>query len=231
MRPHSYTESAPVLYTHSFFRLRGIHSTIQFINNVAPSHLALVRSLKLVWDDRGWASAPEYDTPTLRAAWPSLCDAIATNLPALRNLYIALGIPSRELQVEALYLDGLRGISHVPNFKVCIPMGLLTRYYKVEWDDRIEGEEDEQGQNRALFELCRHTAGEICDIRKEVIEAEWLGARRPSTPRLKEQVPNVPGMQPWTDGEWDTAGDAAKNVLVDDGRHAWEAWDLIPTRL
>lgn len=163
-------------------------------------HLALVRSLKLVWDDQGWASAPEYDTPTLRAAWPSFCEALASDFPSLRNLYVALGMPSNEPHIEELYLgaNGLGRVSHVDNFKVCIPVGILARHYGIEPKGGCKG----IGSN-APFELCRHTAGEVCNIRREVITAEWLGESRPSTPKLRVYVPNVPGLEPWADGEWE----------------------------
>lgn len=200
-----YHESAALLYSASFFRLRGIMSTIQFINNVSPAHLALVRSLKLVWDDQGWTSAPEYDTPTLRAAWPSFCDALASDFPSLRNLYVALGMPSNEAHIEELYLgaNGLGRVVHVDNFKVCVPVGLLARHYGVE---KRAGAC--KGTSEAPFELCRHTAGEVCNIRREVITAEWLGESRPSTPKLRVDVPNVPGLEPWADGQWEDDGKA-----------------------
>lgn len=200
----SYDEAANLLYSTSFFRLRGIRSTIQFINAVAPAHLALVRSLKLVWDDQGWVFSPEYDTPTLRAAWPSFCAALAHDFPALRNLYVALGMPSGEVHVEELYLGnegGLGMVRHVENFKVCVPVGLLARHYGV-GKGREEGL-DGVGEDKAPFELCRHTAGEVCSIRREVITAEWLGDSRPSTPKLMMDLPNVPGMEPWMDGVWE----------------------------
>lgn len=168
---------------------------------MAPEHLALVRSLKLVWDDQGWASAPEYDTPTLRLAWPTLCDALATSLPGLRNLYVALGVPSCEDHIEALYLgeEGLSRVRHVDNFKVCLPVGFLARHYGA--DDgghRAAGHEGEKP-----YQLCRHTAGEVCSVRREVITAEWLGDSRPSTPKLREDVmPNAPDLEPWADAEW-----------------------------
>lgn len=211
----SYDESASLLYSTSFFRLRGIHSTIQFINTVSPAHLALVRSLKLVWDDQGWTQAPEYDTPTLRLAWPSLCDALATSLTGLRNLYVALGMPSAEDHVEELYLGarGLAGVGHagLDNFKVCVPVGFLARHYGL---DKARGEApvqtagqeqgQEQEQEQAPFVLCRHTAGEVCDVRREVIRAEWRGDSRPSTPKLRVDVPaNAPGLEPWADAEWE----------------------------
>lgn len=199
----SYAESAALLYSTSFFRLRGINSAIQFINAVAPAHLALVRSLKLVWDDQGWAASPEYDTPTLRAAWPSFCAALACDFPALRNLYVALGMPCGEARVEALYLgpDGLGAVRHVENFKVCVPVGFLARHYGVGSTE----EEGGYGKGKAPFEVCRHTAGVVCSVRREVITAEWLGESRPSTPKLKVDVLNAPGMEPWTDGirDWD----------------------------
>ncbi|KAJ4424461.1 hypothetical protein N0V82_000785 [Gnomoniopsis sp. IMI 355080] len=198
-----YNESAALLYSTSFFRLRGINSTIQFINNVSPAHLALVRSLKLVWDDQGWTSAPEYDTPTLRAAWPSFCDALASDFPSLRNLYVALGMPSNEAHIEELYLgaNGLGRVGHVAdNFKVCIPVGILARHYGV---DKRRGTAGAKGVGDAPFTLCRHTAGEVCNIRREVITAEWLGESRPSTPKLRVNVPNVPGLEPWADGVWE----------------------------
>lgn len=204
----SYHESASLLYSTSFFRLRGINSTIQFINGVSPAHLALVRSLKLVWDDQGWASAPEYDTPTLRAAWPSFCEALASDFPSLRNLYVALGMPSNEPHIEELYLgaNGLGRVAsgecghHLDNFKVCIPVGFLARHYGVE-PRGAGGKGVVVGS--APFELCRHTAGEVCNIRREVITAEWLGESRPSTPKLRVYVPNAPGLEPWADGEWE----------------------------
>lgn len=158
-----------------------------------------MRSLKLVWDDQGWASAPEYDTPTLRGAWPSFCDALASDFPALRNLYVALGMPSNEPHIEQLYLgaSGLGRVGHVENFKVCIPVGFLARHYGVEEKPVAAARGGD-----APFELCRHTAGEVCSIRKEVITAEWLGESRPSTPRLRVGVPNAPGLEPWADGVW-----------------------------
>lgn len=165
-----------------------------------------MRSLKLVWDDQGWAHAPEYDTPTLRAAWPSFCAALACDFPALRNLYVALGMPSGAPHVEALYLgpEGLGAVRHVGNFKVCVPVGFLARHYGVE---KGKGEWDNEGE-AAPFELCRHTAGEVCNIRREVISAEWLGEPRPSTPGLRVDVPNVPGMEPWADSVWAQDGKA-----------------------
>lgn len=182
---------------------------MQFINTVAPAHLALVRSLKLVWDDQGWASAPEYDTPTLRLAWPTLCDALATSLPGLRNLYVALGVPSCEGHVEALYLgeSGLARVRHVDNFKVCLPVGFLVRYYGVDEAARAVADGDGDGE-KTPFHLCRHTAGEVCSVRREVITAEWRGNSRPSTPRLREDVmPNAPGLEPWADAEWEREED------------------------
>lgn len=178
---------------------------MQFINAVAPAHLARVRSLKLVWDDQGWASAPEYDTPTLRLAWPTLCDALATSLPGLRNLYVALGVPSREGHVEALYLGerGLARVRHVENFKVCLPVGFLARHYGVD-DGDDHGAGGLVGAAAPPFQLCRHTAGEVCSVRREVITAEWRGDSRPSTPRLKDDVmPNAPLLEPWADAEWE----------------------------
>lgn len=183
---------------------------MQFINAVAPAHLALVRSLKLVWDDRGWASAPEYDTPTLRQAWPTLCDALATSLPGLRNLYVALGVPSCEGHVEALYLggSGLARVRHVENFKVCLPVGFLARYYREESPPLLE---ETTATAKTPFQLCRHTAGEVCSVRREVIAAEWRGDSRPSTPKLREDVmPNAPLLEPWADAEW--ARDEDKGV-------------------
>lgn len=179
---------------------------------MSPAHLALVRSLKLVWDDQGWASAPEYDTPTLRLAWPSLCDALATDFHGLRNLYVALGMPNSEAHIEELYLGGLARVRHVANFKVCIPVGFLARYYGVvgaedTGSSSLGGGEGEDGSALAPpppYSLCRHTACEICDVRKEVITAEWLGDSRPATPKLKVGVPNAPGLEPWADGEWET---------------------------
>lgn len=170
-----------------------------------------MRSLKLVWDDQGWAAAPEYDTPTLRAAWPSFCDALATDMPALRNLYVALGMPSNEAHIEALYLgaNGLGRVGHVENFKVCIPVGFLARHYGVD-DDRVGLGKGTGGG--APFELCRHTAGEVCSVRREVITAEWLGESRPSTPRLRVDVPNAPGLEPWADGAWE--GEAEKKPRI-----------------
>ncbi|KAF3766550.1 hypothetical protein M406DRAFT_330357 [Cryphonectria parasitica EP155] len=198
-----YEEAASLLYSTSFFRLRGIHCTIQFINAVSPRHLARVRSLKLVWDDQGWTAAPEYDTPTLRSAWPSLCDALADGgFAGLQNLYVALGVPGGEAHVEEMYLRGLARVRHVDNFKVCIPVGFLTRFERLDVESREEKEAG--GDDRAPFELCRHTAGEVCSIRREVITAEWLGDSRPSTPGLRLVLPNVPGMEPWADGEWET---------------------------
>jgi hypothetical protein len=212
---HSYHEATSLLYSSSFFRLRGIHPTIQFINTVSPAHLGLVRSLKLVWDDQGWKDAPEFDTLTLRSAWPSLCDALATQFPSLRDLYVALGMPSNEAHVEELYLGALRGVRHVANFKVCIPVGLLERFEGL--DQRLEVRQRRGSDDP--FTLCRHTAGEVCPSRKEVVRAEWLGSSRPATPGLKIQYPNVPGLEPWADGEWvtdkdDVLGDA---MLAGDG--------------
>ncbi|KAK7707527.1 hypothetical protein SLS64_007046 [Diaporthe eres] len=214
-----YHEAASLLYSSSFFRLRGIHPTIQFINTVSPAHLGLVRSLKLVWDDQGWTDAPEFDTLTLRSAWPSLCDALATQFPSLRNLYVALGMPSNEAHVEELYLAPLRRVRHAANFKVCIPVGLLERFEGL--DQRLEAREGACGgdDNDCPFTLCRHTAGEVCPSRKEVVQAEWLGSSRPATPGLRVQYPNVPGLEPWADGEWatekdDVLGDA---MLAGDG--------------
>lgn len=198
-----YHEAASLLYSSSFFRLRGIHPTIQFVNTVSPAHLALVRSLKLVWDDQGWTDAPEFDTLTLRSAWPSLCDALATQFPSLRNLYVALGMPSNEAHVEELYLEPLRRVRHAANFKVCIPVGLLERLEGL--DQRLDARQ--RGPGDDPFTLCRHTAGEVCPSRKEVVQAEWLGSSRPATPGLKVQYPNVPGLQPWADGEWATDKD------------------------
>lgn len=207
---HSYNEASSHLYARAFFRLRGIHSTIQFINVVEPAHLAVIRSLKLVWDDQGWASAPEFDTPTLRAAWPSLCDALATQFRDLESLYVALGMPSNEASVETLYLTELRRVRQVKrNFKVCIPMGFLARFYG---GDREHGDDDDGSQEKKEkepFELCRHTAGDVCQVRREVIAAEWLGESRPSTPRLKEvHMPNVPELHPWSDGHWEMDGES-----------------------
>lgn len=171
---------------------------------MSPGHLALVRSLKLVWDDQGWTSAPHFDTLTLRSAWPSMCGALATSFPGLRNLYVALSMPSNEAHVEELYLAPLRGVRHVGNFKVCIPVGVLERLEGL--DGRLAGRG--HGDGAAPFTLCRHTAGEVCPSRREVVTAEWLGASRPSTPTLKMQFPNVPGLEPWADGEWETGKDA-----------------------
>lgn len=171
-----------------------------------------MRSLKLVWDDQGWTAAPEFDTPTLRAAWPSMCDALATSLPALRNLYVALGMPSRGPGVEALYLRGLAAVRHVDNFKVCIPVGFLTRYYGVDEDEDDYDNEGKGHEHEWPFTLCRHTAGEVCNVRREVIAAEWRGGSRPATPALKVDVPNVPGMEPWADGEWEEG--AGKDAAV-----------------
>lgn len=190
---------------------------------VSPAHLALVRSLKLVWDDQGWASAPEFDTPTLRAAWPSLCDALATQFSGLESLYVALGMPSNEASVEALYLDELRKVRQVRrNFKVCIPMGFLTRFYGgcntsvAESDDMDDDEHEEHHHEEPLFELCRHTAGEVCQMRREVIAAEWLGESRPSTPGLKELVRHVPtDVHPWADGEWHDVDDGKGGDWID----------------
>ncbi|ROV95108.1 hypothetical protein VSDG_05847 [Cytospora chrysosperma] len=193
-----YDESASLLYSSAFFRLRGVQSTIQFINTVSPGNLALVRSLKLVWDDQGWISAPEFDTPTLRSAWPSMCHALATSFPGLRNLYVALSMPSNEAHVEELYLSALSGVRHVGNFKVCIPVGILERFEGL--DSRLA--ERDGGYDDAPFMLCRHTAGEVCPSRREVVTAEWQGASRPSTPTLKVQYPNAPGLEPWADAEW-----------------------------
>lgn len=183
---------------------------------MSPAHLALVRSLKLVWDDQGWTDAPEFDTLTLRSAWPSLCDALATQFPSLRNLYVALGMPSNEAHVEELYLGPLRAVRHAANFKVCIPVGLLERFEGL--DQRLEARES-GGDDTCPFTLCRHTAGEVCPSRKEVVQAEWLGSSRPATPGLRVQHPNVPGLEPWADGEWatekdDVLGDA---MLAGDG--------------
>lgn len=155
-------------------------------------------------------SAPEYDTPTLRAAWPSFCEALAFDFPALRNLYVALGMPSNEAHIEELYLgaNGLGRVGHVvDNFKVCIPVGILTRHYGVD-DKRLGAAAGKGAFGDAPFELCRHTAGEVCNIRREVITAEWLGESRPSTPKLRIDVPNVPGLDPWADGEWEEDGKA-----------------------
>lgn len=206
---HSYDEASSHLYARAFFRLRGIHSTIQFINTVEPAHLALIRSLKLVWDDQGWASAPEFDTPTLRAAWPSLCDALATQFRDLESLYVALGMPSNVESVEALYLAELRRVRQVKrNFKVCIPMAFLARFYG--GDDQREEEGELQENKDDPFELCRHTAGEVCQVRREVIAAEWLGESRPSTPGLKDvHVPNVPELHPWANGQWEMDGEGS----------------------
>lgn len=227
---HSYHEAASLLYSSSFFRLRGIHPTIQFINTVSPDHLALVRSLKLVWDDQGWTDAPEFDTLTLRSAWPSLCDALATQFPSIRNLYVALGMPSNEAHVEELYLGALRRLRHVPNFKVCIPVGFLERFegldlrLEVRGRSRRYGGDDGEGHDDdddddVPFTLCRHTAGEVCPSRKEVVQAEWMGSSRPATPGLKEQYPNVPGLEPWADGEWATEKDdvLGEAMLAGDG--------------
>ncbi|KAL1873847.1 hypothetical protein Daus18300_003719 [Diaporthe australafricana] len=227
-----YHEAASLLYSSSFFRLRGIHPTIQFINTVSPAHLALVRSLKLVWDDQGWTDAPEFDTLTLRSAWPSLCDALATQFLSIRNLYVALGMPSNEAHVEELYLGALRRLRHVPNFKVCIPVGFLERFEGL--DQRLEvrgrgrryGGDDGESHDDAdedyddcPFTLCRHTAGEVCPSRKEVVQAEWMGSSRPATPGLKVQYPNVPGLEPWADGEWATEKDdvLGEAMLAGDG--------------
>lgn len=172
---------------------------------MSPAHLALVHSVKLVWDDQGWTSAPEYDTPTLRSAWPSLCGALAADFAGLRNLYVALGMPSGSGpggRVEALYLGELARVRHVPNFKVCIPVGFLTKFYGLDAGDGGAHEEDVR---EAPFELCRHTAGEVCDVRREVIAAEWCGGSRPSTPGLSVKMPNAPGLEPWADGEWEEA--------------------------
>ncbi|KUI53318.1 hypothetical protein VP1G_00570 [Cytospora mali] len=198
-----YNEAASLLYSSAFFRLRGIQSTIKFINTVSPAHLALVRSLKLVWDDQGWLLSPEFDTPTLRSAWPSMCDALATSFPGLRNLYVALSMPSNEAHVEELYLGALRGVRHVGNFKVCIPVGVLERFEGL--DGRLVGRGG--GYEDAPFTLCRHTAGEVCPSRREVVTAEWMGASRPSTPCLTVQHPNVPRLEPWAGREWESGKD------------------------
>lgn len=239
MHAHRYDEAASHLYARAFFRLRGIHSTIQFINTVEPAHLALVRSLKLVWDDQGWASAPEFDTPTLRAAWPSLCDALATQFHGLENLYVALGMPSNAASVERLYLRELRRVRQVRrNFKVCIPMNFLARYYSVEDSDHEHEHDDEfhdhdhdhdgaagvatafrpWQQDKDPFEVCRHTAGEVCQVRREVIAAEWLGESRPPTPRLKIHMPSdhTPELHPWADGTRETGGEGSQKGLLDD---------------
>lgn len=111
-------------------------------------------------------------------------------------------MPSNEPHIEELYLgaNGLGRVAHVmDNFKVCIPVGFLARHYGV---DTREGT-CKGGSSKAPFELCRHTAGEVCNIRREVITAEWLGESRPSTPKLRVNVPNVPGLEPWADGEWE----------------------------
>lgn len=209
-RHDSYREAASTLYSSAFFRLRGIQSTIQFINTVSPAHLGLVRSLKLVWDDQGWMSAPDLDTLTLRSAWPSMCDALATNFGSLRNLYVALSMPSNEAHVEELYLSALRSVRHVENIKVCIPVGVLERIEGL--DSRLQ---DRLGYDDAPFTLCRHTAGEVCPSRREVVTAEWLGASRPATPTLKQQYPNAPGMEPWADAQWESAKSAAgSNGLI-----------------
>lgn len=184
-----------------------------------------MRSLKLVWDDQGWASAPEFDTPTLRAAWPSLCDALATQFRGLESLYVALGVPSHEASIETLYLDGLQRVRQVTrNFKVCIPMGFLTRYYAGGEDDDDGQSDHEEGAKgkKELFELCRHTAGEVCQVRREVIAAEWLGESRPSTPKLKE-VPHGPSsadapevLHPWADAQWELDGGLKGGLGGDD---------------
>lgn len=210
-KTYSYDEASSHLYARAFFRLRGIRSTIQFINTVAPAHLALVRALKLVWDDQGWASAPEFDTPTLRAAWPSLCDALATQFRGLESLYLALGVPGHEARVEALYLAELRRVRQVRrNFKVCIPTGFLVRYYAGGGGGAHGGGDDDDDEGKGHeepFELCRHTAGEVCRVRREVIAAEWLGESRPSTPKLKEVPPPAADtaelLHPWADGQWE----------------------------
>lgn len=170
-----------------------------------------MRSLKLVWDDQGWTQAPEYDTPTLRLAWPSLCDALATSLTGLRNLYVALGMPSAEDHIEELYLGALARVGgragEMDNFKVCVPVGFLTRHYGVD-KEREATQGQGQGQGQTPFVLCRHTAGEVCDVRREVIRAEWRGDSRPSTPKLRVDVPaNAPGLEPWADAEWERAED------------------------
>ncbi|PSR80037.1 hypothetical protein BD289DRAFT_485239 [Coniella lustricola] len=214
-----YDESANLLYSTSFFRLRGINSTLRFINAVEPAHLALVRSLKLVWDDQGWTSAPEYDTLTLRSAWPSLCDALAHDLPGLRNLYVALGISSQVAHVEAQYLNELARVRHVDNFKVCVPVGFLTAFYKSQQQpghaNRTNHELDSDARQVAddafPFQLCRHTAGDICSVRREVIEAEWMGSSRPATPRLKI-IPNAPPL-PLAASTWEPV---MKALLGDD---------------
>lgn len=116
-------------------------------------------------------------------------------------------MPSHEAHIEELYLgaaSGLGRVRHVGNFKVCIPVGFLARYYGVEEEEtKREGGGGGGGGGDAPFELCRHTAGEVCNIRREVIQAEWLGESRPSTPNLRVDVPNVPGLEPWADGEWE----------------------------
>lgn len=181
-------EVAEVLYAQSFFRLRGIEATIQFINTAPPRCLDLVRSVKLVWDDASWKGS-DFDTVTLREAWPSLCAAFA-QMKSLRNLYIGLGMNGDD-HVEELYLNPLHDVRQVANFKVCIPVGILSSH---------EGRTSTKKYPGAPFALCRHLAGDVCSARREVMEAEWIGRNSSSRPAS----PTFPAPEAgWA--VWDTA--------------------------
>ena len=149
-----------MLYSETFFRLRGISITNRFFSQAPPHCLELVRSIKLVWDDSGWLNS-DVSRPQLRAAWPHLCRSLA-RMSGLQNLYIGLSMDAGDAGLEEQYVRELLDL-HVPNFKLCIPVGLLCSHY---------GLAEERTYPDAPFDLCRHVAGEVCSWRKEVLEAE-----------------------------------------------------------
>lgn len=155
-----YDEAVEVLYSETFFRLRGISITNRFFSQAPLRCLELVRSIKLVWDDSGWLNS-NMGRPQIRAAWPRLCRSL-TRMRGLQNLYIGLSMDTGDADLEAYYVRELLDLD-VPNFKLCIPVGLLCSHY---------GLAEERAYPDAPFELCRHVAGEVCSWRKEVLEAE-----------------------------------------------------------